>query len=133
MSPRLEALGRAAIPAAALVGCALTDPDDPKRWIPCPFRIVTGHPCPTCGLTRGVASLLRLRGGEALGFHWLSPVAAAVLGAWLVYEMGAAAGVWRGRPLLDWARQPSPWIGALAVLLGYGALRWWGIIGSPPA
>src|SRR4051812_16948199 len=40
----------------------------------CPFAILTRHPCPGCGLTRGTLALLHGHLGEALRFHPLVPV-----------------------------------------------------------
>ena len=40
----------------------------------CPFRRVTGLPCPTCGLTRSWNSALHGRLGESVAFHPLGPV-----------------------------------------------------------
>ncbi len=39
--------------------------------IVCPFRLVTGLPCPTCGLTRAFCFLAHGRIAESLQFHWL--------------------------------------------------------------
>ena len=50
--------------------------------LPCPFRRLTGRPCPACGLTTAVSAALRGRVGHAATLHRLGPVtAAAVLGA----------------------------------------------------
>lgn len=46
----------------------------------CPFRAATGIPCPSCGITRSIDSLLHLRLGESLYYHPLTlPIAAALL------------------------------------------------------
>ena len=34
--------------------------------LPCPFRAITGIPCPLCGLTTSVTEAVHLRLGEAL-------------------------------------------------------------------
>ena len=48
----------------------------------CVFRGLTGVPCPGCGLTRGVAWLMRGKIGRAAEYHPLAPLLAveAVVG-----------------------------------------------------
>jgi hypothetical protein len=41
---------------------------------PCPFLLLTGIPCPGCGLTRATLLLLRGRVTDSLHFHAFSPV-----------------------------------------------------------
>jgi len=54
----------------------------------CPFALVTGLPCPGCGMTRATRALLRGNLAESVGWHPLvlpvAPlvVAWALLGAW---------------------------------------------------
>ena len=60
----------------ATLGCVLTGSyayypyclDGP---ILCPFRLMTGLPCPTCGLTRAFCFLAHGRIAESLQYHWL--------------------------------------------------------------
>jgi hypothetical protein len=40
----------------------------------CPFRRVTGLPCPTCGLSRSWSALLHGRIQESVAFHPLGPL-----------------------------------------------------------
>jgi hypothetical protein len=131
MTPRRAAFARLALPAGALCACALMDPNRPPAWIFCPFRLVTGLPCPLCGMTRAIASLLRARPADALAFHLFSPLALAALLAWLLIESGHLLRLWDARPLGRLALRPAPWIASFSLCLAYGALRWWGIIGSP--
>ena len=67
--------------AAILVAGALVLPRTIIRGSPviCPFRRVTGLPCPACGLTRSWQAAAHLRLGESLGDHPLG--AATFLGA----------------------------------------------------
>jgi hypothetical protein len=57
----------------------------------CPFRAVTGLPCPTCGGTRALHALTRLQFGRAFR---LNPLAAAG---------GLAAALFAPFALLSWA------------------------------
>jgi hypothetical protein len=42
----------------------------------CPFRLVTGLPCPGCGLTRSWVYLFHGQLAESLYYHPLGPIAA---------------------------------------------------------
>ncbi|HET7169467.1 MAG TPA: DUF2752 domain-containing protein [Candidatus Limnocylindrales bacterium] len=67
---RLLLLAVAALPEAA-VG------DGP---VICPFRRISGRPCPACGLTRSWRAALRLHGRDSVRHHplgWLALAAAA--------------------------------------------------------
>ncbi|MBI2686109.1 MAG: DUF2752 domain-containing protein [Acidobacteria bacterium] len=126
-------LARLAVPAGALCVCAVTDPDHPPGWIVCPFRLLTGWPCPLCGMTRGVASLLRGRWADGISFHLFSPFVLAAFAAWIVIEIGQAARLWDARRIGHWALRPGPWLAFFAMSCVYGVLRWCGIIGVPRA
>jgi len=130
MTDRQAAAARLAVPVAALCVCATTDPDVPNGWILCPFRLATGLPCPFCGMTRGIASLLRGRWREALGYHFFSPFVLFLICVWLLIEIGQMLRLWNARRLGLWALRPAPWIAGLGVCTIYGALRWCGIIKS---
>ena len=67
--------------AAVLVAGAVVLPGALLRGSPviCPFRRVTGLPCPACGLTRSWQAAAHLRLGDSLGYHPLG--AATFLGA----------------------------------------------------
>lgn len=63
----------------------------------CLFRRFTGIPCPGCGLTRGVARLLRGEVRQAFALHPLAPVIAL-----------EAAVLWAGWGLVLSRRLPRP-------------------------
>ena len=67
--------------AAVLVAGAVVLPGALVRGSPviCPFRRVTGLPCPACGLTRSWQAAAHLRLRDSLGYHPLG--AATFLGA----------------------------------------------------
>ena len=127
----MTGLGRIAVPVGALCVCAVTDPSQPAAWIFCPFRLLTGLPCPLCGMTRGLASLLRGRWHDALAFHVFSPFVLAAITAWILIETGQALRLWNAHRIGLWALRPAPWLAFIGVCWIYGALRWCGIIRSP--
>ena len=67
--------------AAILVAGAVVLPGALVRGSPviCPFRRVTGLPCPACGLTRSWQAAAHLRLRDSIGYHPLG--AATFLGA----------------------------------------------------
>ena len=119
-----------ALLAAASCAVALTD-----IWA-CPFALVTGLPCPGCGMTRAALALL---GGEltrAVELHPLSPVLvplAALLALDALYAYVAQ------RPMrwsqLVGTRMPfNPdwlWAAAAVALIGVWAARFMGAFGGP--
>ena len=99
----------------------------------CPFAILTRHPCPGCGLTRGTLALLHGHLGEALRFHPLVPVVAPLVA--LVLLWNAASYVRRGR----WSAAEGlqgRWLTTAAATLGVLMLAVWvarflGALGGP--
>ncbi len=52
------------------------------RWIPgwgCGFRLLTGWPCPGCGLTRAAEAVAHGRWSDAFAIHPLGTLAAAAI------------------------------------------------------
>jgi len=88
--PLIEPLAVGAVGAAALL---LIDP--PDTGIPwCPSALLFGVACPLCGLTRGVARLVRGDIAASLGFHPLAWLVLVVAGAAWVAWLGRRAGWW---------------------------------------
>lgn len=90
----------------------------------CVFYRVTGHPCPTCGMTRALVALTHLDLGRAMALHPLAVVLAAVVTLiWglAVYEALSE----RRNPVLDWARRRAVklTLWALGLLFIFGLLR----------
>ena len=56
-APRGAILAGALLVALGVAAAAL--PGIEEGPVACPFRVVTGHPCPTCGLTRVTHYLMR--------------------------------------------------------------------------
>lgn len=82
----------------------------------CPFRTLTGTPCPTCYLTRATAAALRGHLVEAAQLHLFGPAAAALLLVW------SARGI-RQRRLVP-SPLPGPvLVGAAPALMLYWLLR----------
>jgi hypothetical protein len=64
---------------AAMLGVAAVRPLVPFEFVPpCPLRTITGIPCPFCGMTRGVTSLVHGDFAHALLMNPASYVAVAL-------------------------------------------------------
>lgn len=94
---REKVLLRLAPPAAAAAWCAAAA-WFPSRFEVCGFHWLTGLPCPLCGMTRALAALAAGRWSEALAFHALSPLAAALLlaGPLLAFRPALERRAWKG-------------------------------------
>jgi hypothetical protein len=108
------------IAGAAMLGVAAVRPLIPFEFVPpCPLRTVTGIPCPMCGMTRGVTSLVHGDVAQALLMNPASFAAVAlaillfvqwrtkrvVIPVWLIVTALAVMWTWQlfkyatGRPL----------------------------------
>jgi hypothetical protein len=107
---------------AMFVVAALWHPADELRVVLCPFRALTGHPCPGCGMTRAFCALMH---GELWRAVKLNPFSPLLFLAALIAWAKAAAAVFhveRLRSILD--RSPRPNTFATGVLLAL-VLAWW--------
>ena len=80
--PNTELRLRFAFFAFLLAVCFLYDaPAEPSISL-CAWKWLTGHPCPLCGLTRGLCALAKGRWADAVHFNIFSPLVFAALVAW---------------------------------------------------
>src|ERR1035437_8756 len=61
----------------------------------CPFRLVTGLPCPGCGLTRSWVYLMHGDVGQSLYFHPLGPISLIVAALFVLGVHKRFPGVWK--------------------------------------
>lgn len=97
----------------------------------CLLRLLTGIPCPGCGMTRAFAHLAKGEWAAAARSHLLAfPLAAELAGAWLVWGIALARRPAPGPPLMP--RLYERWLfGHMAVLVAFwlgraatGTLPW---------
>ena len=83
--------------ALVLYAClqALTPQGAPALYF-CPWRALTGLPCPTCGIVRSLGAALRGDLHSSFAFH---PLGLAIFAgtAWLACK--CVVGIWQGRPV----------------------------------
>ncbi|MFN8522077.1 MAG: DUF2752 domain-containing protein [Chloroflexota bacterium] len=100
----------------------------------CPFRVLTGLPCPGCGMTRSVVAALHGDLSTSLFYHPLGPVmlalalllAAVDVYLWLRPGLGPVPQP-RGLQRIDWlmsaaVRGPAVWV-LLALVIGTWLVR----------
>lgn len=113
----------ASIGLATIAASFLYAPWSQTGPVLCPFRLLTGLPCPGCGLTRSFCAIAQGRWGDAFADHLFGPalMAALVVGIPLLY---AEALTRRANPLLR-AILYSKRLGLVAggALFGYHAIR----------
>ena len=78
------------------------------RWSACPFRNLTGLPCPGCGMTRAFLSIGQGRLGQAL---LLNPFSIPLLAGMALHLSGAGRGWVRA-----WPRR-AEWLALVTVVL----------------
>lgn len=90
----------------------------------CPFRLLTGHPCPGCGMGHALTAGMRGDWAASFRFHPLGPPALAAWTAWLAWGLFNSL---RGREFSDGflpgLRRPAFSWAALAVVLAAYAVR----------
>ena len=91
-------LTRRLVPVSLIAAFVLLPASALPKVLFCPFHLLTGQPCPLCGLTRALCHLAKGGWQEALALHPLSPLVllAIVLAACAVRLPERAARVaWR--------------------------------------
>lgn len=111
-----------AVAAGSLTLLALTSAHVLEIQLPlCPFKTITGRPCPTCGVTRAVMAMTRLDLPAALAFNPLAVAAAIAGGVYLLYAaIVLSARLPRLRPRLT----PRDVTRARAAVLAVLAINW---------
>lgn len=88
----------------------------------CPFRCVTGRPCPFCGLTRAIAAATHFQWSKALHLNPLWPLAGAIILLFAVLHLADAAQERQRTNRLARMLQ-SHWIWLLAALIAFDVWR----------
>lgn len=114
-----------AVPAlSALLSAAKLDPSEVAAHFPaCLFRLVTGLPCPGCGMLRGLMQAWRLDWAGAFHHH---PLALPLLALWSAWVLRGALNARRGKPFsegLPRLRGLVPSAAALGLVLAVYFLR----------
>lgn len=91
-------LGSGAVAGASVVALRVRPPEEPGSWGFCPWLLVTGRPCPTCGGLRAIARLTHLDVAGALAMNAYVAVSASVL---VVAWLAAALALVRSRSRRD--------------------------------
>jgi hypothetical protein len=98
----------------------------------CGFLVLTGLPCPTCGMTRSVCCISHGMFKESLDFHFLG---IALYGTTLIWLGATATELITGRKFRWFAtRREWPWVAAVVVLvLAVWGARLWIIVEADPS
>lgn len=97
--------------------------------IPCVFHMVTGLPCPLCGMTRAFANLSRLQISQAAVF---SPAGSAIFGFLLCYLLLGWLYVLTGwRALRHWLRRDYFGVLAFITIVGWPLKLWLAAVATP--
>ena len=115
----------AVVGAAALGAACVFSPSGVESGPPlCPFAVMTGLPCPGCGLTRSWVAFMHGDVGSAFTFNAFGPVF-LLLTAVTVVAATVTLVRRRGAPLAGWRDRALGPVGAvlLGVWLAYGFVR----------
>ena len=110
---------------AGVAGLALRGPFEPETSL-CPFRLLTGHACPGCGMGRALVAAMR--GDFALSFAH-HPLGLPLLALWTAWLAWGAVNALRGRGFSEglpaFVRRPGAALAALVLVLVVHAARSW--------
>ena len=84
--------------AAVLAGAAFVDPNRPLPFEVCGFKLLTGLPCLTCGMTRALCHAVHGHWAQSVTWHPAGLILATGLVGWMIWSAAEAA---RGRPLAE--------------------------------
>jgi hypothetical protein len=97
--------------------------------VPCVFHLVTGLPCPLCGMTRAFANLSRLQIVQAVAF---SPAGSAVYLFLLCYSaLGWFYALSGWRALRPWLRRNYLGLLVLITIMGWPVKLWIALVAVP--
>jgi hypothetical protein len=88
--------------AAGLAAASLTDPNRPLPFEVCGFKLLTGLPCPTCGMTRALCHALHGHWSQSFTSHPAGLILTAGLVGWMAWS---AAEAWHGREVHEALRK----------------------------
>ncbi|MCX6467887.1 MAG: DUF2752 domain-containing protein [Corynebacteriales bacterium] len=121
---RVSVLIAAAVGAGAIAAAvALPRSMSTSGPVLCPFRVVTGLPCPGCGLTRSWIALGHGDVATAFSYNVFGPISMAFVAAMIVLTLAvASAGPARIGRVAGVARHPVVWLVA-GLWIAYGVAR----------
>jgi Protein of unknown function (DUF2752) len=81
---------QAAAIAFGLIAARVANPDRPLPFDVCALKVLTGIPCPTCGLTRSLCHALRGDWSASIGYHPAGILLAIALIGWMLWSVAEA-------------------------------------------